>query len=108
MGKQDRDSGKTLRWPSDRAAEALGLFHHLTKAIDYGRFQEGIRAQKRLAELGFVVRFRPDRTRSNGTVHPAEAQERRNAAGRSSCAQVEVPKCCDSVPTPWPCEERNV
>jgi hypothetical protein len=50
-------------WPSDRSALATGLFARLTDAIDHGRFSEAAETKARLAELGFIVTLRPDRTK---------------------------------------------
>jgi hypothetical protein len=50
-------------WPSDRAALANGLFARLTDAVDHGRFTEAAEARAKLAELGFHITMRPDRTR---------------------------------------------
>jgi hypothetical protein len=58
MPKQARND-----WPSDRSALANGLFARLTDAVDHGRFTEATEARAKLAELGFIVTLRPDRTR---------------------------------------------
>jgi len=58
MPKQSRDD-----WPSDRSALANGLFARLTDAVDHGRFTEAAEARAKLADLGFIVTMRPERTR---------------------------------------------
>jgi hypothetical protein len=50
-------------WPSDRSALANGLFARLTDAVDHGRFSKAAEARAKLAELGFLVTMRPERTR---------------------------------------------
>lgn len=57
MPKKPRDD-----WPSDRTALANGLFARLTDAIDHGRFTEAAEVKSKLAELGFQLTLRPDRT----------------------------------------------
>jgi hypothetical protein len=49
-------------WPSDRVARANGLFVRMTGAIDHGEFAEAAEARAKLADLGFVVSLRPDRS----------------------------------------------
>jgi hypothetical protein len=53
-------------WPSERTAEATGLFARLTNAIDHGRFDEASEIRLRLAERGFILSFKPDQTRRAG------------------------------------------
>jgi len=49
-------------WSSDRTYHAAGLFIQMLGAIERGRFVEAGRTRARLATLGYVVSFRPERS----------------------------------------------
>jgi hypothetical protein len=47
------------RYPSPRAAEAIGRFASFVSALDEGRLRQAEREQSQLKRLGFEVEVRP-------------------------------------------------
>ena len=51
----------TRDWSSDRTYEAAGLFITMLGSIERGRFTAASQTRAKLAALGYVIDFRPDR-----------------------------------------------
>ncbi len=47
-------------WSSDRTYHAAGLFIQMLGAIERGRFAKARRTRDQLANLGYIVSFRPE------------------------------------------------
>jgi hypothetical protein len=50
---------KPIRYPSVRAAEAIGCFASFVSALDEGRLSRADRERSSLRRLGFAVEVRP-------------------------------------------------